>query len=120
MLALGSGDPTRAVCSSLIAQAFQSIKYPILPLRINESKDGGLGGEFSREILHIRHHSLFTPRDFDISPYFKVIKPELAEEFDYKALDWEAHDENFLQTGERTPEPKPEPTNNQPQQRALA
>jgi cell wall-associated NlpC family hydrolase len=31
MLSLGSGDPTRAICSTLIAQAFQSIRYPILP-----------------------------------------------------------------------------------------
>jgi hypothetical protein len=30
LLALGSADPTQAICSSLIAQAFQSIKYPIL------------------------------------------------------------------------------------------
>jgi hypothetical protein len=32
MLALGSGDPTLAICSTLIAQAFQSIRYPILPI----------------------------------------------------------------------------------------
>ena len=31
MLAFGSGDPTRAICSSLIARAFQSVRYPILP-----------------------------------------------------------------------------------------
>jgi|GEM_PF-5274261 len=31
LLALGSADPTQAICSTLIAQAFQSIKYPILP-----------------------------------------------------------------------------------------
>jgi hypothetical protein len=31
MLALGSGDPTRAICSTLIAEAFQSVDYPILP-----------------------------------------------------------------------------------------
>ena len=31
LLALGSGDPTRAICSSLIAQAFQTVNYPILP-----------------------------------------------------------------------------------------
>jgi len=30
-IAFGSGDPTRAICSSLIAQAFQSVGYPILP-----------------------------------------------------------------------------------------
>jgi hypothetical protein len=32
MLASGSGDPTRAICSTLIAQCFQSIRYPILPI----------------------------------------------------------------------------------------
>jgi hypothetical protein len=31
MLSLGSGEPTKAICSSLIAQAFQSVYYPILP-----------------------------------------------------------------------------------------
>ena len=31
MIAFGSGDPTRAICSTLIAQAFQSVRYPILP-----------------------------------------------------------------------------------------
>jgi hypothetical protein len=30
-LALGSGDPTRIICSALIAQAFESVRYPILP-----------------------------------------------------------------------------------------
>ena len=28
---LGSGDPTRAICSSLIAAAFGSVRYPVLP-----------------------------------------------------------------------------------------
>ena len=37
LLAIGSGDPTRAICSTLIAQAFESIHYPILP----ESADAG-------------------------------------------------------------------------------
>lgn len=32
MIALDSGDPTRAICCTLIAQSFQSIYYPILPL----------------------------------------------------------------------------------------
>jgi hypothetical protein len=31
MIALGSGDPTQIICSGMIAQAFQSIRYPILP-----------------------------------------------------------------------------------------
>ena len=96
MLSLGSGDPTRAVCSSLIALAFQSIRYPILPSRINCAPNNAYG----REIMHIRHHSLFTPRDFDVSPYFKIVKPELYNEFDYKALDWHEHTAAFIETGE--------------------
>jgi hypothetical protein len=89
MIALGSGDPTRAICSTLIAQAFQSIRYPILPAieTIDPGSDSHTG--YTRpEILHIRHHSLFAPRDFDISPYFEIVKPTLAEAFDHRQLNW--------------------------------
>jgi hypothetical protein len=37
--------------------------------------------------MHIRHYSLYTPRDFDISPYFEVVKPTLAQ-FDFHRLVW--------------------------------
>ncbi len=87
MLALGSGDPTRAICSTLIAQAFQSMQYPILP-RVEKNLSGD--STVAREILHIRHHSLFTPRDFDLSPYFEVVKPTLETGFDYRGLTWSA------------------------------
>jgi Permuted papain-like amidase enzyme, YaeF/YiiX, C92 family len=88
MLAFGSGDPTRAICSTLIAQAYQSIRYPILP-RIERDcvRDAKLKATV-REILHIRHYSLFAPRDFDISPYFRVIKPTVEQAFDYRSLKW--------------------------------
>lgn len=88
MLALGSGDPTRAICSTLIAQAFQTIHYPLLPeIKVKEDcKDGEDCAQ--AEIMHIRHHSLFTPRDFDISPYFQVIKPTIEAGFDYKIIQW--------------------------------
>ncbi|PPD14176.1 MAG: lipo-like protein [Methylobacterium sp.] len=89
MLALGSGDPSRAICSTLIAEAFQSVRYPILP-RV-ETVDGRrkVKSRYARrEILHIRHHSLYTPRDFDISPYFAIVKPTIESGFDYKALKW--------------------------------
>lgn len=88
MLALGSGDPTRAICSSLIAQAFQSIRYPILPEVLLAQNVDPHCADCYREFLHIRHHSLFTPRDFDISPYFEVVKPTLAGGFDPHALNW--------------------------------
>ncbi len=85
MLAFGSGDPTRAICSSLIAQSFQSIRYPILPKIHLEPRQSAY---IRREIYHIRHHSLFTPRDFDLSPYFRVVKPTLEGDFDYRSLTW--------------------------------
>lgn len=95
MIALGSGDPTRAICSTLIAQAFETVRYPILP-RIERLKPNGQRRKRSRaarmEILHIRHHSLFAPRDFDISPYFAIIKPTIQRGFRYKKLHWSAED----------------------------
>lgn len=44
--------------------------------------------ECYNEILHIRHYSLFAPRDFDISPYFRIVKPGVEEGFDYRGLTW--------------------------------
>ena len=44
--------------------------------------------ECERELYRIRHHSLFVPRDFDASPYFEIIKPTIAQGFDYRALEW--------------------------------
>lgn len=88
MLAFGSGEPTKAICSSLIASAFQSIQYPILPEVTQEMLDDSECQSCVHEILHVRHHSLFTPRDFDVSPYFQVIKPTLERKFDHRSLDW--------------------------------
>lgn len=90
MLSLGSGDPTRAICSTLIAQAFQSVRYPILPLVSVASRDSPDCPACVEEILRLRHHSLFAPRDFDVSPYFEVIKPTLAQGFDFHTLNWQS------------------------------
>ncbi|MDE2085599.1 MAG: lipo-like protein [Xanthomonadaceae bacterium] len=88
MLALGSGDPTRAICSTLIAQAFQVVGFPILPIIRLEAAARPDCHDCMREMYHIRHHSLFVPRDFDVSPYFEVIKPGLRYVSDYHALPW--------------------------------
>lgn len=89
MLALGSGDPTRTICSSLIAQAFQSIKYPILPnIREQSEHDTKQVQIVAREYFHIRHHSLYAPRDFDLSPYFRIVKPSLETNFNHRDLAW--------------------------------
>ncbi|MCB2007487.1 MAG: lipo-like protein [Rhodoferax sp.] len=89
MIAFGSGDPSRAICSTLIAEAFQSIRYPILPeITLRDTADGA-GEHCRRELLHIRHHSLYVPKDFDMSPYFDVVKPTLRFGFDPNRLAWD-------------------------------
>jgi hypothetical protein len=87
-LALGSADPSRAICSTLIARAFQSIGYPILPeidqpLALDEA-----GRRRAREIFHIHNNGLFVPRDFDLSPFFEIIKPDIPHPFDHHKFVW--------------------------------
>ena len=93
MLSLGSGSPTRAICSTLIAAG--------LPRRCTTRScrasrrcrprpaDTEAVAEFQREVLHIRHHSLYAPRDFDVSPYFEMVKPTIALGFDYRGIRWD-------------------------------
>ena len=89
LLELGSGEATQFICSSLIARAFQLIHYPILPEVLFKKGQDAACMSCYQEVLRIRHHSLFTPRDFDVSPYFQIIKPTLVDEFDPLSLNWE-------------------------------
>jgi hypothetical protein len=94
LIAFGSGDPTRSICSTLIAEAYEGIRYPILPEITRAPGRASAQSDYSRqEILHIRHHSLYTPRDFDLSPYFEIVKPTLQYGFDYKTLVWSGGEE---------------------------
>jgi Permuted papain-like amidase enzyme, YaeF/YiiX, C92 family len=90
MLAIGSGDPTKAICSTLIAEAFASIRYPILPESVViNGKTYGVAPYVHSENEHIRKHGLYTPRDFDISPFFAIVKPTIVAGFDYHTIDWD-------------------------------
>jgi hypothetical protein len=83
VLEFGSGDPTKVICSSLISEAFQVIKYPILP------QVTYLNSKTKQEAKFVkRHHTLFAPADFDRSPYFKIIKPTVEFNFNFKELKW--------------------------------
>ncbi|AKP74007.1 hypothetical protein Psal006b_01536 [Piscirickettsia salmonis] len=79
------GDPTRTVCSTMIAEAFNVVDFPILP-DLHTSEDGKMA-------LHIRNPRLFTPRDFDYSPYFEIIKYPFISIDDhmpaYRNLPWQ-------------------------------
>jgi Permuted papain-like amidase enzyme, YaeF/YiiX, C92 family len=81
--ALGIGGPTKIICSALIAQAFDVVRYPILP-KITRLESNVV----QRDVVQVRDTSLCTPRDFDISPYFQIVKPGLADNFNYRLMDW--------------------------------
>lgn len=61
-----TGENEKQICSSLLAEAFGSVRYPILP-KIMRDENG-------RIQFIPRNPKLFTPKDFDYSPYFSIIK----------------------------------------------
>ncbi len=70
--------------------------YPVLP-----HVEPGTHPEVADEIHHIRHHSLFAPRDFDVSPYFDVIKPRVEAGFDYREIVWNDREDAGMTAGDR-------------------
>ncbi len=101
-LQFGSGEPTRVICSSVIAAAFHRVRFPIVPnyeqlppesmppprrrLWPIGAKDGGL----QYGVLKMVSPTLVTPRDFDLSPYFEIVKFNIIENmrFDYHKILW--------------------------------
>ena len=77
------GKSTQTVCSTMIAEAFGSIQFPILPL-VKRIED-------DRVQLFRRNPKLCVPRDFDYSPYFDIIKYpflDFEHEADQRLLPW--------------------------------
>lgn len=78
-----TGEPEPGVCSSLIAEAFSSVQFPILPF----IKPGEEGLE-----IYDRNPYLYSPKDFDYSPYFEIIKYPLFNPEEplpyYRRLPW--------------------------------
>lgn len=101
-LHFGSGVETETICSTLLAEAFAKVRFPILPTYIRQRprtagerlKQKILGRPTRRAysgLLRARHPTLCVPRDFDLSPYFDVVKFNAREGlgFDYRKLRWE-------------------------------
>ena len=79
-----AGEQTKTVCSTMIAEVFASVHYPVLPV-IHRNKKGGLR-------MHKRNTRLYTPSDFDYSPYFEIIKYPILGFDDvamYRQLPWD-------------------------------
>jgi len=101
-LHFGSGMETETICSTLLAEAFAKVRFPILPAYLpwkphtsgEKLKQMVLGRPTRRAysgLLRARHPTLCVPRDFDLSPYFDIVKFNTGgiEAFDYKKLVWE-------------------------------
>jgi hypothetical protein len=102
-LHFGSGRETETICSSVLAEAFGKVGFPILPVPVRrkpqttrEKLRQQLLGRPTRRaysgLLRARHPTLCVPRDFDLSPYFDIVKFNAREiaAFDYRRLKWEA------------------------------
>ena len=65
LMSLGSGHPTRIICSALIAQAFENVRYPILPkVTLRRKRIGAAGNSgdppfFAVRAARFRHLALF-------------------------------------------------------------
>ncbi|HZP40635.1 MAG TPA: lipo-like protein [Candidatus Binatia bacterium] len=110
-LQFGSGLPTQVICSSLIGRAFQNVGFPILPVTTLASTTTAPRRLLDRmlrrtpppypALFRRQLPSIITPRDFDLSPYFEIIKfnPVEVTNFDYRRIRWE--DEIRVVSGSR-------------------
>jgi hypothetical protein len=73
VMALGSRDPGRIICSTLIAQAFETVGFAILPQASSSPTRS------RSDVTEFGHATHCAPRDFDVSPFFEVIKPRAVE-----------------------------------------
>ncbi len=86
----GESESRSVICSGLIAQAYRKVGYPILPVlpaSTREEQEEGLNpwGTRMRSVAP----RLVLPRDFDLSPYFRIVKFNSVEEgpIDYRAIE---------------------------------
>ncbi len=103
-LHFGSGEPTQVICSSVIASSFHRVKFPVVPSYEDlpaetapaapKRKLWPIGskttGATQFGALRMVSPTLITPRDFDLSPYFEIIKFNIIEDirFDYHKILW--------------------------------
>ncbi len=101
-LHFGSGIATETICSTLLAEAFACVRFPILPMparrlprtlgqRVRQRVLGRPTRRAWSGLWRARHPTLCVPRDFDLSPYFEIVKFSAGElsEMDYRKLRWE-------------------------------
>lgn len=84
----------KTVCSTMIAEAFGYVQFPILPL-VKRSNENGVQ-------LFRRNPKLCVPSHFDYSPYFEIIKypfVDFSQQASHRLLPWKG---NMALTGEES------------------
>jgi hypothetical protein len=104
-LRFGSGDSGQVICTSLLGKLFHKVRFPVLPsvtfppgqapafVPPRRTPLGWLKGRpdpYHGGLYRSRHSTLLTPRDFDLSPYFNVVKFNVVpgRAFDYSRIEW--------------------------------
>jgi len=104
-LRFGSGASSQVICTSLLGQLFDKVGFPVLPSVIYpngpEAHEAPVRGRrwslFARRrrnrhrgLYRRRHPTLLAPRDFDLSPYFEIVKFGVVSQsrFDYDQIEW--------------------------------
>ena len=80
----GRGERDARISGKVDSARCGNIEFDPIQLRVRQHASSTT----SHLILEIRHSSLYAPRDFDISPYFEVVKPTIVQGFDYKRMSW--------------------------------
>lgn len=103
VLRFGSGSSGEVICTSLLGRLFHEVGFPVMP-SISHPQEAGKPERRRRSLLsrltrrrppftgvyRRRHPTLLMPRDFDISPFFEVVKFNVvgARGFDYAKIEW--------------------------------
>jgi hypothetical protein len=104
-LRFGSGASSQVICTSLLGQLFHKVGFPVLPSVTYPEGSGVQEAPIRRRrwslfprrrrnrhlgLYRRRHPTLLAPRDFDLSPYFQIVKFNLVSEskFDYSQIEW--------------------------------
>ncbi len=99
----GAGSTREVICSTMLARAFARVGYPVLPrVTIDEIAEQthwlrrmlGRNGHGPRAVYREEDPALITPRDFDLSPYFEIVKFNhlCGGKFDYRRIAWVTDD----------------------------
>ncbi len=107
VLRSGRGPANTAICTSLLGGLFHHVGFPVLPSITHPASPGaparsrrGLFRVLGRRrepyagVYRRRPPQMLMPRDFDLSPFFEVVKFNVVAEgrFDYERIEWAEDD----------------------------